>query len=178
MLTTFITPFRHFCFNRLLFGICSAPEFFQHRMSKMLSNLSGVVCEMDDVLVFGSSEQEHDERLCKVLRIVQKCGLMLNDKCEFGQRSVKFLGHIIDENGFRADPNKAHTIVNMRAPKNVTDVSRFLGMANQLGKFSPQLADLSTSLHDLLRKDVMFVWGHKHNEAFLALKCLCSSTES
>jgi len=108
---------------------------------------------------------------------MQKCGLTLNDKCEFGQRSVKFLGHIIDENGVRADFDKVNDIVNVPAPKNVTNVRRFLGMANQLGKFSPQLADPSSPLRDLLRKDIMFVWGHKH-EAFLALKRLCSSTES
>jgi len=38
---------------------------------------------MDDVLIFGSSEQEHDEHLCEVLRIMHKSGLTLNDKCEF-----------------------------------------------------------------------------------------------
>jgi len=59
---------------------------------------------MDDVLVFGSTEQECKERLCKVLRVMQKCGLTLNEKCEFGKRSVKFLGHITDGNGVRADP--------------------------------------------------------------------------
>jgi len=50
-------------------------------MSPMLLGLSGVVCEMGDMLVFGLSEQEHDERLCKVLRFMKKCGLTLNDNC-------------------------------------------------------------------------------------------------
>ena len=81
LLTIFITPFGHFCFNHLPFGICSAPKFFQRRMSPMLLGLSGVVCEMGDILVFGLSEQEHDERLCKVLRFMKKCGLTLNDNC-------------------------------------------------------------------------------------------------
>ena len=111
------------------------------------------------------------------MRIKKKCGLTLNDKCDFGKRSVKFLGHLIEEKGVRTDPRKVNAIVNMPDPKSVTDVRRFLGMANQLGKFSPQLAVLSTPLRDLLRKDVMFVWRHKH-EAFHALKRLCSSTES
>ena len=57
LLTTFITPFGRFCFNKLPFGISSAPEHFQKRMSGILANLEGVVCQMDDVLVFGSSEQ-------------------------------------------------------------------------------------------------------------------------
>jgi len=114
--------------------------FWGRRSHQSLSGLSGVVCDQDDVLVFGSSEQEHDERMRKVLCIMQKCGLTLNDKRECGQRSVKFLGHIIDENGVRADPDEVNAIVNMPALKNTIDVRRFLGMANQLVKFSPQLA--------------------------------------
>lgn len=54
-LTTFITPFGKFCFNRLCFGISSAPEHFQKRMSQMLEGLEGVLCHMDDILVFGAS---------------------------------------------------------------------------------------------------------------------------
>ena len=53
LLTTFITPFGHFCFNKLPFGISSTPEHFQKRMSNILNGLDGVVCQMDDVLVFG-----------------------------------------------------------------------------------------------------------------------------
>ena len=53
LLTTFITPFGRYAFNKLPFGISSAPELFQKRMSKILEGLDGVVCLMDDVLVFG-----------------------------------------------------------------------------------------------------------------------------
>ena len=51
LLTTFMTPFGHFRFHRLPFGITSAPEHFQRRMSKTLSGLTGGVCLIDDVLV-------------------------------------------------------------------------------------------------------------------------------
>ena len=69
LLTTFITSFGRFCFNRLPFGITSAPEHFQKRMSEILTNLDGVVCQMDDILVFGKSYHEHDQRLRAALRI-------------------------------------------------------------------------------------------------------------
>ena len=58
-LTTFITPFERY---KLPFGISSAPELFQRRMSRILD---GVVCLIDDVLVFGKS-QEHNARLLAV----------------------------------------------------------------------------------------------------------------
>ena len=59
-LTTFITPFGRFHFNKLPFGISCAPELFQRRMNQMLEGLEGVVCLVDDVLVFGSNREEHD----------------------------------------------------------------------------------------------------------------------
>ena len=63
LLTTFITPTGWYCFNKLPFGIASALEHFQIRMSNILSDLTGVVCQMDDVLVFGRNRAEHDARL-------------------------------------------------------------------------------------------------------------------
>ena len=60
LLTTFITPFGRFCFNKLPFGISSAPEHFQKRMSRILTGLDGVVCQMDDVMVFGKNKAQHD----------------------------------------------------------------------------------------------------------------------
>lgn len=64
LLTIFITPFGRHCFNKMPFSIhvSSAPEHFQKRMSKILAGLEGVLCLMDDVLVFGKDVKEHDER--------------------------------------------------------------------------------------------------------------------
>ena len=93
LLNTFITPYGRYCFNRLTFGITSAPEHFQHRMSVVLRNLEGVVCLIDDILVHGKTQQEHDERLYAVLERLVKVGLTLNKKkCAFSQKQVKFLG--------------------------------------------------------------------------------------
>ena len=60
LLTTFITPFGRYCFKRLPFGISSAPEVFQRRMSEILNGIEGVVCMMDDVLVFSKDKEEHN----------------------------------------------------------------------------------------------------------------------
>ena len=49
LLTTFITPIGRFCFNKLPFGISSAPEHFQKRISAILSGLRGVVCQCTSV---------------------------------------------------------------------------------------------------------------------------------
>ena len=96
LLTTFLTPFRRYCFHRLPFGITSAPEHFQRRMSMVLDRLEGVVCLLDDILVYGKMHDEHDERLLKVLQRLEKARVTLNkEKCEFSRSKIKFLGQIM-----------------------------------------------------------------------------------
>ena len=159
LLTTFITPFGRFCFNKLPFGISSAPELFQKWISGILLGLDGVVCQIDDVLIFGASQQEHDSRLMiAVLQHIKRAGVTLNaEKCQFSQSKIKLLGHI--ERGIQLDPEKISAIVELDPPWNVTELHRFMGMVNQLGKFSPHLAELSEPLRELLSSKRAWVWG-------------------
>ena len=153
-LTTFMSPFGRYWFNKLPFGISSAPELFQKRMSTILRGLEGVVCQMDDVLVFGHTTAEHDKRLMAALKWIKEAGVTLNrDKCSFGQRQIKFLGHVITQQGISADPDKIKAMTEMKAPKTVTDLRRFLGVVNHLHKFSPNLATLAQPLQELLCKN-------------------------
>ena len=176
-LTTFITPFSRFCFNRLPFGISSAPELFQCRMSVALEGLEGVACLMDDILVHGKTKEEHDTRLLNTLERLQKHGITLNKKkCSFATESVKFLGHIVDKEGIRPDPEKVKGINDMTEPKNLTGLRRFLGMYNQLNKFSPQLTDRMKPLRDLLCNKNQWLWGEAQQKAFVETKKLLSST--
>ena len=106
---------------------------------------------MDDVLIFGANRAEHDARLIAVLERLQAARVTLNpENCKFCQTEVKFLGHLIDARGIRADPQKTSAILEMEPPHNITELRRFMGMANQLGKFSPHLAEISQPLRELL----------------------------
>ena len=168
LLTTFITPFGRYCFP---FGISSAPEHFQRRMAEILNGLSGVVCQMDDVLIFGNTQAEHNSRLTEVLKRLQKAGVTLNpEKCEFPRSSVKFLGHLIDEAGIKADPEKTQAIRELKPPRNVSELRRIMGMANQLGKFSPSLATRTQPLRELLSKKNAWIWSSAQDQAFQAVK--------
>lgn len=171
LLTTFITPFGRYYFIKMPFGISSAPEHFQKRMSQVLSGLSGVLCLMDDVLVFGRDKQEHNLRLTAVLKRIQEAGVTLNaSKCEFEKTQLKFLGHVVDKDGIRADPDKTSAIENMKPPTTVPELRRFMGMVNQLGKFSPHLADITQPLRQLLSKKTAWLWGPAQEKAFMDIK--------
>ena len=175
-LTTFITPFGRFHFNRLPFGINSAPEHFQRRMSQILADLEGAICLIDDVLIYGKTQEEHDTRLTKVLQKLQAVGLTLNsNKCEFSKSQVKFLGQVINSQGVSPDPDKTKAILQMEEPKNVTDVRRYLGMINQLSKFSPDLSSKTKPLRDLLSTKNQWAWGPSQQKAFADTKAELSS---
>ena len=151
LLTTFIAPFGRYCYNKLPFGITSAPEHFQQRMNSLLLGLQGVLCVMDDIIVFGKNQQEHNGRLHAVLTRLSASGMTLNsEKCEFSKNRLTFLGHVIDSQGISPDPSKTAAITHMDPPKSVTELRRFLGMINQLGKFTPNIAELSHPLRKLL----------------------------
>lgn len=81
-LTTFITSSGLFRYKRLMFGITCAPELFQKILEKMLIKCEGVINFIDDILVCGSSAEEHDIRLAKVLETLKENNVLLNDqKC-------------------------------------------------------------------------------------------------
>ncbi|XP_027869193.1 uncharacterized protein K02A2.6-like [Xiphophorus couchianus] len=175
--TTFITPFGRYYFKRLPFGIASAPEHFQNRMvTEVTEGFEGVVCHMDDVLVWGRTQEEHDARLYTVLGKIQEAGITLNiDKCDLSKQSVTFLGHIISVNGVSPDPNKTEAVRKMKEPRNVSELRSFLGMVNQLGRFIPKLAERDKPLRDLLSKKNCWIWGVDQARAFQELKDLLSS---
>ena len=168
--TTFLTPFGRYCFNRLPFGISSTSEIFQRRMNKILSGLDGFVCHTDDILVHAADKETHDRRLRQVMERLREAGLTLNDKCEFSKSSLKFLGHIIDATGIRADPGKIEAIKNFPQPQNITELQRFLGLANQLAKFTPRLAVHTEPLRQLLKKDRVWIWEQPQDNAFYKVK--------
>uniref|UniRef100_A0A5S6Q637 Reverse transcriptase domain-containing protein n=1 Tax=Trichuris muris TaxID=70415 RepID=A0A5S6Q637_TRIMR len=125
---------------------------------------------MDDILVFGSSRQEHDRRLRDVLERLRSKGLTLNAKCQFGRNSLTFLGHVISAKGVLPDPSKVEAIANMPPPVDVQGVRRFNGMINHVGRFIDKLADKMKPLRDLLKEGVDFVWGQPQQRAFEQLK--------
>ena len=177
-LTTFITPYGRFCFNRLPFGITSAPEHFQRRMSEILQGLNGVVCLVDDILVYGNTQEEHNTHLITVLQRIKDAGLTLSkEKCEFNQTHIKYLGQVIDKTGVHPDPDKVHAILKMKPPTNIRELRQFLGMVNQLSKFSPFLADQSKPLRDLLSTKNQWVWEEPQSIAFNDIKTAISSSQ-
>ena len=170
-LITFITPYGRFCFNKMPFGISSAPEHFQKRMSNILEGQAGVLCLIDDIIIYGRTQEEHDKHLQATLKCIQKAGVTLNkEKCKFNCTSIRFLGHVVSANGVSPDPSKVEAILKMPPHTTITEVRRFMGMVNQLGKFTPRIAELSQPLRELLTKNSIWTWGPSQAKAFQSIK--------
>ena len=175
-LTTFITPWGRYCFNRLPYGISSAPEYFTLRMQTILEGVDNVLVLMDDILVHGETQEIHDAALEKVLQRLREANVTLNrKKCKFSVNSVKYLGHVVSGSGIRPDPEKVSAIRNFKTPESVTDVQRFLGMVNQLAKFVPHIATVTKPIRDLLVRKNAWVWDSPQEKAFKELKQIITS---
>ena len=160
-----------FKYNRLCFGVSSAPGIFQRAMENLLKDIPGVFCYLDDVLICGDSEDEHYRLLVQVLSKLQSAGLKLRlDKCTFSVPQVTYLGYLIDKNGIHPTKEKVHAIVQAPAPTNVTQLRAYLGLLNFYRRFLPQAASMLEPLNKLLRSSVPWTWGKDQADAFAASK--------
>ncbi|KAL0867464.1 hypothetical protein ABMA27_008251 [Loxostege sticticalis] len=173
-LCTFNTPFGRYKFLRMPYGICSASEVFHKKIYENFDDIEGVCMYIDDLLIFGRTRIEHDERLKKVLERCRKINLKLNkDKCKFGLDEIKYLGHRISKNGLYPDDSHLTAITNMPSPKDKKDVERFLGLVTYVGAFIPNLSDRTLPLRELLKKETEWHWDERHNKCIDDLKkCL------
>uniref|UniRef100_H2ZXM7 ribonuclease H n=1 Tax=Latimeria chalumnae TaxID=7897 RepID=H2ZXM7_LATCH len=165
ILTTFITPFGRYFFCRLPFGITSAPENFQRKMTELFQQQEGVFAYMDDMLVCGNTEEEHDKRLTSVLQTIEMAGLRLNkDKSLLRQKQLYYLGHCIDQHGTSANPEKVRAISEMASPTSVPELRRILGMVHYLGIYLPNLSEITRPLNELLKSDIAWYWGSSQEQ--------------
>ena len=170
-LLTFNTPFGRYQYLRMPFGIDSAPEVFQKKMTQAFEDLSGVKTIADDILIWGKDEDKHNFRLEQVLKRSRKVGLKLNrSKMKIMTTEVPYIGHILTANGLKPDPSKVQAVEEMPSPADKPALLRFLGMVNYMSKFIPNLTELTQPLRELLHKDVAWHWSERQEKAFRSIK--------
>ena len=160
-----------FKYNRLPFGVSSAPAIFQRSMETLLRGLNGVSVYLDDILVTGSTHENHLHNLAAVLEQIEQAGLRLNrSKCFFLQPRLEYLGHVIDEAGRHPTEDKIRAIKEAPAPTNITELRSFLGMITYYSKFLPNMSTKLTPLYALLAKKKRWSWHTKEEAAFQLAK--------
>ena len=164
--------------TRLPFGLSSSPGIFQRVMDGLLAGLPGVCVYIDDIIVTGTTVEEHRANVKRVLQKLESAGLKLKrNKCAFGVSSVSYLGHRIDAQGLHMQSDKVEAVRGFPEPKNVSELRTFLGMLNHYRTFLPRAAEELQPLYQLLRKDVVWKWGAAQEKSFSKAKELLSSAK-
>ena len=123
-------------------------------------NVNGIV---DDIVVCGSTESEHDQAFRKMLK--------------FKETQADFFGHVLTENGIQPVKEKLEAIYNMKTPTNMKELQTILGVVNYLNRCSTKLADLTLPLREVTKKHVHFSWESHHQQALDGIKEELSSSK-
>ena len=175
-LTTFISPFGRYCFQRVPMGISAAPEIFQKKMAELLEGKENCEVIMDDILIHGKTMEEHDRCLNAVLETITASGLKLSkEKCQLRKEKLLYFGHIVGPEGIQANPEKVKAVQDMKIPTNKSELKTIAGMITYLGKFIPELSSRMKPMTDLLKESSEWSWGPPQQEAFDGIKNQLSS---
>ena len=171
-LTAFTVPAMGlFEFKRMPYGLSYVGATFQRLVDKVI----GPVLEpfafsyLDDIII--ATELKH------VLRRIKETGLTINrEKSVLGKTEVKYLGVLVNRDGFRRDPEKIEPIIiNYHAQRNLKQLRRFMGMASWYRKFLADFAMIAEPLTSLTKKDRRYEWGAAQQEAFEKVKALIAT---
>ncbi|XP_064488523.1 uncharacterized protein K02A2.6-like [Ornithodoros turicata] len=159
-LTAFITHEGLFRYKRLCFGLASAPSAFQKLLANVLKGCTGALHYLEDIIIFGKNEEEHEQDLRSILQRISDAGLRLN--------------HNIGRKMFPLETN-VKAILEAPAPSDLRTLRSFLGMSGHYAKFIKNYADVVEPLRELLRGADAFHWNPQAQESFEKVKRLIST---
>lgn len=172
--TAFTTPFGHYQFKVMPFGLVGAPATFQRIMNKMLGDIPQFTAAyLDDVVVFSATWEEHLEHLQEVLQRIKNAGLTLKTaKCSLGMEECSYLGHQVGRGIIKPLKAKTAAICTFKTPKTKRHVRSFLGIGGYYRKFVKDYSTIAAPLTDLTRKEQpeKIKWKEEHQRAFDEIK--------
>ena len=171
--TAFSTSIGLYDFKVMPFGLVNAPATFERLMETVLRGLQWEEClvYMDDIIVAGDSISQCLERLEHVFQRLQEAGLKLKpSKCNFFQKEVHFIGHVVSEEGIHTDPGKIAVVQDWPVPTTQKQVRSFLGLCSYYRRFIKGFADIARPLHKLTEKTSRYEWNDLCQQSFDVLK--------
>ncbi|XP_056457197.1 uncharacterized protein LOC130391037 [Gadus chalcogrammus] len=152
--TAFICPLGFYQFERMPQGITGAPATFQRLMEKAVGDmhLLEALVYLDDIIIFGKTLEEHEQRLFKVLDRLEEVGLKVSiDKCQFCQPEVRYVGHIVSANGIATDPDKVEVVKHWKEPTHLKPLKSFLGFCSYYRRFIANYSAIVRPLSELTK---------------------------
>ncbi|GJX59764.1 putative reverse transcriptase domain-containing protein [Tanacetum coccineum] len=171
--TAFKTRYRHFEFTVMPFCLTNALVVFMDLINRVCRPYLDkfIIVFIDDILIYSKTKEEHVEHLRIVLKLFRKEKLYAKfSKCEFWLREVQFLGLVKNGDRIHVDPSKIEVVKNWKAPRTLTEVHSFLGLAGYYRRFIENFSKIAKSLTMLTQKNNTFDWGEEQELAFQTLK--------
>ncbi|KAE8716635.1 Protein NRT1/ PTR FAMILY 3.1 [Hibiscus syriacus] len=171
--TACVTRYGSYEFLVMPFGLTNAPATFCTLMNKVLQPFLDhfVVVYLDDIVVYSKTLEEHIEHLRRVFQVLRENKLYVKEeKCSFAQKEVPFLGHIVGGGKLQMDKDKIRAIDEWKPPTKVTELRAFLRLANYYRRFVKGYSKIATPLTELVKKDKVWEWDTKCQDAFEKLK--------
>ena len=110
-------------------------------MSELFEDVEGVKAMINDLLIWGKDDDEHDARLKQVLKRASEVTLKFNaKKCRIRQEKVPYVGNVVSKKGWKPDPEKIRAVQEMQPPQYTMELKSFLGFIQYLAKFMPNMA--------------------------------------
>jgi hypothetical protein len=147
--TAFRTRYGHYEFVVVPFGLTNAPATFMCLMNNVLSKFLDkfVLFFIDDILIYSKNREEHEEHLRLVLQVLREHQLYAKfSKCDFFQKQIHYLGHVLFEEGVAIDPDKIRSIMEWPTPKDVSDIRSFMGLEGYTNTYCKNFDDLFAAL--------------------------------
>jgi hypothetical protein len=173
--TTFRTLYGHYEFVVVPFGLTNAPATFMCLMKNVLSKFLDkfVLVFIDDILIYSKNREEHEEHLRLVLQVLREHQLYAKfSKCDFFQKKIHYLGHVLSKEGVAVDPDKIRSIMEWPTPKDVSDIRSFMGSTGYYRRFIKDFSKIGCPITALQRKGKKFLWTQQCEERFQTLKHL------
>jgi len=173
--TAVTTPFGLFEFPVMCFGLYNAAQTFQRLINTVLAGLEFVFAYVDDVLIASTNADQHVDHVCAVLGCFEEFGIAINPaKCVFAASTLTFLGHVVDAQGLRPNPDSVDVIRRWPTPNTKKELQRFLGSLNFYHRFVQGAANVQAPLYDISaaikKKDGALAWTDAARKAFLACR--------
>jgi hypothetical protein len=175
-LTAFITPFGLYEWCRLPMGPKGGGSYFMQMIQRVLNGLLWTICEvyLDDVLVYGATEEEFLSNLERVFTRFGEYGLTIHpDKCFLGISRVEYVGHLLDAEGLHFTTEKRETVLNFVKPVIHQQMKSFLGSCNYFRDHIQRYSEISRPLHTMTSPYVptrKLEWTTAREAAWEALK--------
>ncbi len=113
VITTFAVHNGTYRYKRLIFGVLSASEQYQHEVASALAGIEGVEYISDDIIIDAPTQESHDQRLHAVLQRLMNCGLTLNgEKCQYNMNKLVFMGMLLSVKGIGPTTERVRAVIN------------------------------------------------------------------